>query len=380
MKKPLVSATTHPRYKFVVLFTQSGQRKNRFFKTKVEAKTFAKQQETDLLNHGVELAGIPHDLRVEATKCVERLKPVNTTLTEAVDFFLKHARPAGGTITIQKLVEEFLAAKRKAGKRESYLSVQKVVLGGFARSFDKDRNANEIGRQNIEAYLDGKNWTLRTRRNVQRDLHNLFGFALLRKYCASNPVAELEEISFTEPAPGILSVTEAAALLTSAEQYKDGLMLPYVALGLFAGLRTVELEKLDWQEIDLAEKTVEITAEKAKTRARGIVDLSDNLIEWLRPYKKRNGSIAPIGPCHHFRDVRKQAKIPNWPKNAMRHSAASYHLAQHKNAALTANLLRHENTRTLFAHYRELVKPKDAEKYWQIKPAAENGKVVSMAA
>jgi len=40
----------------------------------------------------------------------------------------------------------------------------------------------------------------------------------------------------------------------------------------------------------------------------------------------------------------------------------------HRNAALTANLLRHENTRTLFAHYRELVKPKDAERYWQIKP------------
>jgi len=31
----------------------------------------------------------------------------------------------------------------------------------------------------------------------------------------------------------------------------------------------------------------------------------------------------------------------------------------------------------VFAHYRELVKPKDAERYWQIKPAAKAGNVVA---
>jgi len=295
--------------------------------------------------------------------------------------FLKHARPAGGHISIKKLVEEFIEAKRKAGRRESYLNVQGVVLGKFAKSFEEERNVHEIDRAAIEKYLDGQERTLRTRRNVQRDLHNLFGFAIQKKYCAVNPIKELEEISFTEPAPGILSVTEAAGLLQAAEQYQNGMMLPYVALGLFAGLRTAELETLNWQQIDLAEKTVEITAEKAKTRARGIVELSDNAVEWLRPYKKKIGPVTPECSDHHFREVRKLAKIQEWPHNAMRHSAASYHLAQHKNAALTANLLRHENTRTLFAHYREIVKPKEAAKYWQIKPSAEvDTKVVSFSA
>lgn len=120
-------------------------------------------------------------------------------------------------------------------------------------------------------------------------------------------------------------------------------MLPHVALGLFAGLRTSELERLDWAEIDLADKTVEIKAEKAKTRARGIVEPSDNLLEWLRPYTKRTGKIAPKSPDYHFGEVRKLAGIKEWHINAMRHSAASYHLAMHRNAALTANLLRHEH-------------------------------------
>ena len=158
------------------------------------------------------------------------------------------------------------------------------------------------------------------------------------------------------------------------------MMLPYVAIGLFAGIRTAEIERLDWKEIDLEAKTIEVTAEKSKARKRGIVDMSENLVAWIKPYAKKSGAVAPSSPDWHFGEVRKLTKIEAWPKNAMRHSAASYHLALHKNAALTANLLRHENTRTLFAHYRELVKPKDAELYWKIEPSADAGdKIIAIA-
>jgi len=379
MRKPVVSKTSHPRYEWRVQFTEDEKRKCRFFKTKTEARTFAEQQEAEVANHGQELAAVPQALRAEAIRCSKLLAPVNATLTEAVQFFLKHARPAGGHRAIQDLVAEFIDAKRNAGRRETYLSIQSVVLGGFAKAFD-GRNVHEMGREEIEKWLAAKDWTLRTRRNVQRDLQNLFGFAEQRGYSAYNPALELQEITFDEPPPGILTVGEAAALLHTAQEYNGGIMLPYVALGLFAGLRTAELERLDWKEIDLAEKTVEIKAEKAKTRARGIVDLSDNLVEWLLPHVKRSGPIAPSCTDYHFKEVRKRAGITEWPKNAMRHSAASYHLAMHRNAALTANLLRHENTRTLFAHYRELVKPKDAERYWQIKPGTVSENIVSISA
>ena len=246
-------------------------------------------------------------------------------------------------------------------------------MGGFAKSFGK-RNAHEIDRPTIEQWLSDKPWALRTKRNVQCDLRNLFKFALQRGYCALNPASELEEITFDEPPPGILTVGETVKLLQAAETYNKGLMLPYTAIGLFAGLRTSELERLDWQEIDLAEKTIEVKAEKAKTRSRGIVEMPKNLVEWLMPYAKRIGTIAPKSPDYHFGEVRNLAGITKWPKNAMRHSAASYHLAMHKNAAFTANMLRHENTRTLFAHYRELVKPKDAAQYWRSDPPRSRGK------
>jgi len=68
-----------------------------------------------------------------------------------------------------------------------------------------------------------------------------------------------------------------------------------------------------------------------------------------------------------------------WKTNALRHSFASYHLAHFKNAASTALELGHHDSRVTFAHYRELVKPKEAKRYWQLKPV-NTTKIVPMVA
>ena len=67
-----------------------------------------------------------------------------------------------------------------------------------------------------------------------------------------------------------------------------------------------------------------------------------------------------------FAKALKASGIKEWPDNALRHSFASYHLAAGQDAAATALQLGHTESRTLFAHYRELVRAEGA--YWQIKP------------
>ncbi len=47
-----------------------------------------------------------------------------------------------------------------------------------------------------------------------------------------------------------------------------------------------------------------------------------------------------------------------------------YHLAKHRNAAFTALQLGHADANMLFAHYRELVRPADATRYWELRPRA----------
>ena len=58
-----------------------------------------------------------------------------------------------------------------------------------------------------------------------------------------------------------------------------------------------------------------------------------------------------------------------WPDNALRHSFASYHLAHFKDTKALALEMEHNNENMIFASYRQLVKPKEAERYWNIRPA-----------
>jgi hypothetical protein len=40
----------------------------------------------------------------------------------------------------------------------------------------------------------------------------------------------------------------------------------------------------------------------------------------------------------------------------------------------------HTDSGMIFNHYRQLVKPKEAERYWNIAPQAERSKVVDLTA
>ena len=158
-------------------------------------------------------------------------------------------------------------------------------------------------------------------------------------------------------------------------------MLPFIAIGLFAGLRTREIAVLDWKDVSITEKAITVQAAKTKTRARRIVEMSENLAAWLIPYSAEAGPVTPEKYRTRFEEVRKAAGIVPWPRNSMRHSAASYHLASHRNEMLTQAMLGHESGKMLIQHYREMVRPQSATAYWQIMPtAAENVIPISAAA
>jgi hypothetical protein len=79
-----------------------------------------------------------------------------------------------------------------------------------------------------------------------------------------------------------------------------------------------------------------------------------------------------------FGDRERAELRAGWPQNALRHSFGSYHLAQFNDPAKLA-LEMGNSPATIFQHYRQLVKPKQAERYWKIVPAASGKKVVLFA-
>ena len=189
----------------------------------------------------------------------------------------------------------------------------------------------------------------------------------LRWRRGNNPAEKTAKAKEPHTKIGTLTVNEAARLLESATPD----VLPYLAIGLFAGLRSSEIERLHWSEIDCERGLIKVDAKKGRNTAlRRLVTIQPNLREWLISFHKHGGNVTPEnGFRQSFEQACAAAGIVDWPYNALRHSFASYHLAHFKNAASTALELGHQDSRITFAHYRELVRPKDAERYWNVKPA-----------
>ena len=96
--------------------------------------------------------------------------------------------------------------------------------------------------------------------------------------------------------------------------------------------------------------------------------------------RKRSGRVTPSNFVKAFAALRAAAGLKTaWPDNALRHSFASYHLAHFKDAGALALDMGHTNSGMIFANYRQLVRPAEAERYWNLKPQAEaDRKIVAL--
>jgi site-specific recombinase XerD len=208
-----------------------------------------------------------------------------------------------------------------------------------------------------------------TRNTYRKRLLSFFAYALARGWCEDNPVARVPKARERSSAPGILEPEQLRCLLFVSAASKAA-TLPYWAIGAFAGLRSIELERLEWRDIRWRSWLIEVGAQKSKTATKRFVKIEPVLTAWLEEWVGRDaGLVAPE------RDLRKKlladrqaAGIGKWPPNALRHSYASHHLAHFRDAARLALELGHTSTYLIFRHYRELVTPEAAREYWNQFP------------
>ena len=365
----------HPRLKWVVRGKVDGKYQRRYFEKRVEAETFAKIKNIEFANQGMEGAAFPTALRVMAQRGSDLLEPFGKTINDAVDFYLKHLQAVTRSVPLAQAVSELVKNRALSGVSKRYCQDLRSRLGRFCKDFST-RTASEISTREADDWLAALGLSPVTRNTFRRDLRTLFSFCLTRKYCVENPIVGTSRAKEIEDEIGILHVEEIVFLLNAASVET----LPYWAIGAFAGLRRAEIMRLEWSEVDFDSGLIEVKARISKTASRRLVKIQPNLALWLEPYRAETGFVCPNDLQRRIIEDRQRAGLNRcWPSNALRHSYGSYHLAEFKDAAALA-LQMGNSPAMIFKHYRELVKPKEAARYWQIKPEeADNKNVLSFA-
>lgn len=366
------------RYWCVTIPKTGGGRTRRFFKAtpegKREAETFVQVSKTQQANFGTAALDFPDRLRVEAVECAATLEPYGKTLREAVAFFRKHLDAAKTSVPLEKAISELIENRRGTGTSEKYRYDLNLHLGRLSRDFPQ-KTVSEISTADLDGWLAALPFEPITRNTFRRDVRTLFKFCVTRDYCTTSPATNTRAAKCVAEKIGILTPPQLGRLLESADEK----ILPFIAIGAFAGLRTAELMKLDWSQIDLESGLIEVSAEQSKTSRRRLVKILPALDAWIRPLARNTGPVA----CTNMRKLMDAAKatagIEEWPSNALRHSYASHHIAHFNDAAALALEMGHTNTKMIFEHYRQLVKPKIAERYWNTRPANASN-VVAMTA
>jgi integrase len=240
----------------------------------------------------------------------------------------------------------------------------RVSLGSFVAGRSR-QDVALVTCAEVERWLAGSGWSARTRRGYLGDVRALFNWAVRRGLLVRSPAAGIET-----PGPGL----QSPPAIHSPAQVHQVLRLAMgggsdlarlVAVGYFSGLRSAELLRL--REVDFLRDRgfVEVTAANAKTRRRRLVRIGPALAAWL----ELPGAFPVPDATRRLRALRaaaRRAGVP-WPRNVLRHSWCSYHLARGANAAATALEAGHSET-MLFAHYRELATPEVAAAFWAIRP------------
>jgi integrase len=309
-------------------------------------------------------------LRAEAMACSQRLKSLNATLTQAVEFFMRNAPRAESAKSIEELKEEFLKSRRAMNCRPRTIVQYESYLRVICLEFGKVDVAR-ILRQDIEDWLEESEWSPRTRKNYLVTLTTFLNFAMGKRYRIDNPASNIDRPILDDRPVSILAAEQARGLLHAAKE-SDPEMLPALAIGLFSGLRRSEIFALDWSEVDHEHRTIEVKGIKAKTRQRRLVSIADNLLAWLNPHRKTNGPLCPECNIDVFSErLRKLAVIATiipWPHNAMRHSFGSYFLGKTKDENRTASEMGN-SPEVIIKHYRALVRDVAVAEYWSLSPA-----------
>ncbi len=211
--------------------------------------------------------------------------------------------------------------------------------------------------------------TVSTSDKARRILHCFFRYAQQQGWCQSNPVERVHVQRRKEQSISILTINQVKSLLNSSlyPLYRD--CSAAVGLMLWAGIRPVEVARLHWGDVDMADKVVHISPMHSKTGGGRLVSIQPVLYRWLQKCRKSardEEKIVPRNWVTQWRHLRQHAGLNPWRADTLRHTFASYHLKHFQDIHALQLEMGHSGVKLLFARYLNMngLSRTDAAEFW----------------
>jgi integrase len=391
------------RESFTLSYHAAGKRILKMFASLDEAVAEGKAKATTLANGELDALHLSAQDARAYVHCVAMAKAVGIPLELLVKDAVEAVKEVDGKVSLLEMGKEFkrrkmhelpdkmlpaavadmIETRSKDGTGDAYVKLLKVYLNQLKESFNCQLRAVTTGQ--LADYLRNLEVSARSKNNARATIGAFFKYCKERGWLPRDHEG-IELVPKFKEKPTDITIYSPWEV-TQFLKHARAEMVPFLAIGAFAGLRSAEIERLDWSEVHLADKFIEIKAAKAKTASRRIVPISSNLAKWLKDHAKDEGRVVPFDNVNKqigwlVEDTNmalkaaaeKDGKDPDkarklkWKKNALRHSFISYRVAETQDVAKVA-LEAGNSPQIIFQHYRELVQPKEAKAWFAIVPA-----------
>lgn len=351
-----------------------------YAKTKQDAEAKAKQYllvrrripETVLLNRRI---------MVDALNALEYLSANGygeSSLTKVAYEYVDRAKALGRVnyldISLGKMLDIFMSTISDSQKRsyQSYCS----AINNLLKSIPATTPLKQVSKQSILEHLQQFSSIVTYNSNHAR-LRYIFNWCVEEGILDSSPMKKVKPKQVPYREPSYFLPEKVAAIMRAIESNppeEDGAL--FFIFGFFCGIRSAEIMRLEWRDIDLSSGFVKVRQPKGFSRGikPRIVELEPNAIRWIRKYFQphKEGLIITTRLTKWKKEVLEPLGL-NWGNdsnhNVMRHTYATMHVGYFRNAGATALNLGHgHSSAVLERYYMGVVSREVASKYWEIMP------------
>lgn len=271
---------------------------------------------------------------------------------------------------VSAVVELFLQDKAATGNAYTTMKNMRSVIYRFSETFN-GRLMDEVTHSEVKEWINGRDVATTTKNNYVKEVKSLFNWAIREGMAEVNPTQRIakyrhsiSELEAKESAKEILTVNEVDTMLDWAST-ECPQAIPRMSIMLYAGTRPGrESESLTIDNIYMDDRIIHVPASKAKDRKERFIDICDKLYGVLGWMYQSQLDVHSEHWEPQWEDLKRSVGLGGqWPNSCTRHTFASYNLAKFGDVS-TKSALGHGSYDMLFKHYRTLVRPAEADAYF----------------